>query len=115
MNVLTKDRYFKETVEQLKEWGFEVYSPAHIFKDTFRYGWVTDGVHILYFEINDLEGLRWSTECIPSHETGCGKRIECEFSKEAILNAFKISFGQLYSNFEHFRKHHKKWSDLIKI
>lgn len=45
MKMETKDRYFKETVEQLKEWGFMVYAPANIFENDFRYGWVTDGTH----------------------------------------------------------------------
>lgn len=31
MKIETKDRYFKETVEQLKEWGFMVYAPVEHF------------------------------------------------------------------------------------
>lgn len=50
MKIETKDRYFKETVEQLKEWGVLWCMPQLTFlMELFRYGWVTDGTHILYF------------------------------------------------------------------
>ena len=51
MNFKIKCQYFKDTVDQLKEWGFMVYVPTNIHEDDFRYGWVTDGTHILYFQI----------------------------------------------------------------
>ena len=111
MNFETKDRYFKETVEQLKEWGFMVYVPTNIFDKDFRYGWVTDGIHILYFQINYLEGLMFSTECIPSKETGCGRRISIPFTKEGIIEGFGVSYGKPYPDFESFRK--KYWNALM--
>lgn len=113
MRTETKDQYFKETVEQLKEWGFMVYAPANIFEDDFRYGWVTDGIHILYFQIDDLLGLVFSTECVPSKETGCGRRIDFDFTKKGIIKAFEISFGKPYPNFESFKRKH--WSTLIQL
>lgn len=113
MNFETKDRYFKETVEQLKEWGFTVYVPNNILEDDFRYGWITDGTHILYFQINDLEGLMFSTECIPSKETGCGRRISIPFTKEGIIEGFGVSFGKPYPNFEFFKK--KYWNTLTQL
>lgn len=95
MKMETKDRYFKETVEQLKEWGFTVYAPANIFEDVFRYGWVTDGTHILYFQIDDLIGLVFSTECIPSKETGSGRRLDIPFTKRKSLRHFKCLLANL--------------------
>ena len=82
MNFETKDRYFKETVEQLKEWGFTVYVPNNILEDDFRYGWITDGTHILYFQMDALFGLQFSTEGISSKGLGCGCRIKIPFTKE---------------------------------
>ena len=35
MNFKIKCQYFKETVEQLKEWGFMVYVPTNIHEDDF--------------------------------------------------------------------------------
>lgn len=113
MDFKMKDRYFKETVAQLKEWGFMVYAPANIFEDDFRYGWVTDGIHILYFQIDDLLGLVFSTECVPSKKTGCGRRIDIAFTKKGIIKAFEISFGKSYPNFESFKRKH--WSTLIQL
>lgn len=113
MKMETKDRYFKETVEQLKEWGFMVYAPANIFEDVFRYGWVTDGTHILYFQIDDLIGLVFSTECIPSKETGSGRRLDIPFTKEEIIKAFEMPFGKPYPNFESFKR--KCWSTLMQL
>lgn len=115
MNMEIKDHYFKETVEQLKEWGFMVYVPENLFEGYYRYGWVTDGTHLLYFQIDDLEGLLWSTECIPSKETGSGRRIYMPnpFSKEDVLHGFKVSYGKPYLNFEDFKKRH--WDVLIQI
>lgn len=116
MKMETKDRYFKETVEQLKEWGFMVYAHANIFENGFRYGWVTDGTHILYFQIDDLYGLQWSTECIPTKETGVGMRIHINLSKEAIIEAFQIQYGQPYLNFEHFvRRQWVRGSTLMQL
>lgn len=114
MRIETKDRYFKETVAQLKEWGFMVYALADIFEGGFRYGWVTDGTHILYFQIDDLEGLRFSTECIPSKETGCGRRISIPFTKEGIIEGFGVSFGKPYPNFESFNKR-IHWKPLTQL
>lgn len=111
MNFKIKCQYFNETVEQLKEWGFMVYVPTNIFEDDFRYGWITDGIHILYFQINDLEGLMFSTECIPSKETGCGRRIYIPFTKEGIIDGFGVSYGKPYPDFESFRK--KYWNALM--
>ena len=111
MNFKMKCQYFKETVEQLKEWGFMVYVPTNIYEDDFRYGWITDGTHILYFQINDLEGLMFSTECIPSKETGCGRRISIPFTKEGIIDGFGVSYGKPYPDFESFRK--KYWNALM--
>lgn len=113
MRMETKDQYFKETVKQLKEWGFMVYAPANIFEDSYRYGWVTDGIHILYFQIDNLLGLVFSTVCAPSKETGCGCRIDIDFTKEGIIKAFKTSFGKPYPNFESFKREH--WSTLIQL
>lgn len=115
MNMKTKDGYFKETVEQLKEWGFMVYAPKNLFEGYCRYGWVTDGTHLLYFQIDDLEGLLWSTECIPSKETCRGRRLYMTnpLSKEDVLNGFKVSYGKPWRNFEDFKKCH--WNVLIQI
>lgn len=113
MNIEVKDRYFRNTVAQLKGWGFEVYAPANIFEDTFRYGWVTDGTHILYFQIDDLEGLKFSTECVPSKETGSGCRVDIDFTKEGIIRGFETSYGKSYPNFETFKRKH--WSTLIQL
>ena len=109
----TKDRYFKNTVAQLKAWGFEVYAPADIFEDTFRYGWVTDGTNIIYFQIDDLVGLRFSTECIPSKETGSGRSLNIDFTKEGIIEAFQIPFGKPYPDFESFKRKH--WKPLTQL
>ena len=113
MNIKMKDQYFKETVEQLKEWGFEVYSPSDIFEDTFRYGWVTDGTHILYFQINDLEGLQFSTQCVPAKNTGSGCRVEIDFTKEGILKGFGVTYGKPYPDFETFKR--KYWNTLTQL
>lgn len=109
----TIDRYFKDAVAQLKEWGFKVYSPTNIFEGTFRYGWVTDGTHILCFHIDDLVGLQFSTVCVPSKETGCGRIIDFDFTKEGIIKAFQISFGKPYPDFESFKRKHR--SALIQL
>ena len=113
MRMETKDRYFKDAVAQLKEYGFMVYAPAEIFNDYFRYGWVTDGIHILYFQIDDLFGLVFSTECIPSKETGCGRRIDFDFTKDGIIEAFQTSFGKPYPDFESFKR--TQWDKLIQL
>lgn len=115
MDFATEDLYFRETVAQLKEWGFAVYAPANIFEGTFRYGWVTDGTHILYFEINDFEGLHWSIECVPSRETGSGMCVDVGFSKEGILDALNVSYGAPYPNFESFQRAQKKWYDIVRL
>ena len=111
MNFKIKFQYFKETVEQLKEWGFMVYVPTNIHEYDFRYGWVTDGTHILYFQIDDLCGLRFSTECISSNGIGCGCRIKIPFTKEGIIKGFGVSYGKPYPDFESFRK--KYWNALM--
>lgn len=111
MNFKMKCQYFNEVVEQLKEWGFMVYVPTNIFDKDFRYCWITDGTHILYFQINDLEGLMFSTECIPSKETGCGRRISIPFIKKGIIKGFGVSYGKPYPDFESFRK--KYWDSLM--
>lgn len=111
MNFETKDRYFKETVEQLKEWGFTVYVPNNILEDDFRYGWITDGTHILYFQMDDLFGLQFSTEGISSKGNGCGCRIKIPFTKEGIIKGFGVSYGKPYPDFESFRK--KCWDSLM--
>lgn len=113
MRMETKDRFFKNTVTQLKIWGFQVYSPTNIFENTFRYGWVTDGTHILYFQIDDLVGLQFSTECIPSKETGSGRRLDIDFTKEGIIEAFQIPFGKPYPDFESFKR--KYWQPLTQL
>ena len=113
MNIKMKDQYFKETVKQLKEWGFEVYSPSDIFESSFRYGWVTDKTNILYFQIDDLEGLQFSIQCIPSKETGSGCRVKIDFTKEGILKGFGVMYGKSYPNFEAFRRNY--WDTLIQL
>lgn len=115
MTIETKDKYFKEVVSILKSFGFYVWTHENIFNDNFRYGWVTDGVHMLYFQIDDLEGLKWSTECIPSKETGSGCRVHISYplEKEKIENAFKVKHGTPYRDFEHFKRRY--WCKLIEL
>ncbi len=113
MNFKTKCKYFNEVVEQLKEWGFMVYVPNNIFDDDFRYGWITDGTHILYFQIDDLYGLQFSTEGISSKGLGCGCRIKIPFTKEGITKGFGVSYGKPYPDFESFKK--KCWDSLMLI
>lgn len=115
MNLEVKDSYFKEVVETVKGFGFDVYAPENLHKGTFRYGYVTDGVSILYFQIDDLEGLTWSIECVPSYETGSGLRINIPLTKEGILSGFGTPFGTRYRNFEHFKRANEKWGRIIKI
>ena len=111
MNFKMKCQYFNEVVKQLKEWGFMVYVPTNIIEHDLRYGWITDGTHILFFQINDLEGLMFSTECISSNGIGCGCRIKIPFTKEGIITGFDVSYGKPYPDFESFRK--KCWNDLM--
>lgn len=112
------DKTFKETVELIKSFGFDVYCPEDLLdKNEFRYGYVTDGKHILYFQVVRLFAeVQWDIECIPHEDTGNGKRINLNpITKENIIDAFNIKYGIPYENFEQFKKMEEKCHKLIKL
>lgn len=106
---------FKEVVQQSKQWGFKVYANENIFDSDYRYGWITNGIDILYFQINDnlLIGLQFIPECIPNKDSVNGF-IDIPFTKEGILKGFKIKYGKPYENFEYFKKHQEMVYQKIK-
>ena len=115
VNTKVKDSYFREVAEKVKSFGFDVYAPENIFEGDSRYGYVTDGKGIIYFQIDDLFGLQWSVECIPSRETGSGVRLNVNLSKEGISEALRTPYGKPYADFASFRKEHEQWRKLIKL
>lgn len=106
---------FNDYVAKFKELGYDVYSPCNK-SPGFHYAYVTDGIHIIYFQISYWGGLEWSTCCVPNKETGTGTRINFEFDgKESVERAFEIEFGKPYSNFEHFAKYQERFHKLEKL
>ena len=115
MDLKIRDSYFKEAVKTIKDLGFDVYVPEHIFKGSFRFGYVTDGTHILYFEVSEFGDLNWGTVHIPSLD-GDGVLVTVPtITKENILRTFNVSYGKPYADFEHFRKSREKWCNFIKL
>lgn len=117
MKLEVKDKYFREVYEQLKSFGFQVWIPENLYNDDFRYAWVTDGEKILYYEINELEGLKWGTECVPHKDTGHGCRVHISFplTKEKIIAAMNTRHGTPYRDFEQFKQHEEKWHKIIQL
>ena len=113
MRIEEKNRIFNETVEAVKGFGYEVWTVASLFDSDFRYGYVTDGYRILYFQVNELKGLEWSTVCVPAKDTGSGCRIYVELTKESIETALSYSYGQSYKDFNNFK--HRHWSELMRL
>lgn len=118
MNWKVIDETFKETVKLIKSFGFDVYCPEGLLNENeFRYGYVTDGKHILYFEVAYLFAeVKWSTRHIPKEDMGSGVSIDLNpITKENIIKAFNINYSTPYKDFEQFKKKEEKWRKLIKL
>lgn len=107
------NRIFNETVEAVKGFGYEVWTVASLFDSDFRYGYVTDGKRIIYFQVNELFGLQWGTVCVPTKNTGSGCRINVERAKESIEAALSYAYGQPYKDFADFKRRH--WTKLVRL
>lgn len=115
MKDLEREKIFNDCVAKFKELGYDVYSPYSKLSG-FYYAYVTDGIHILYFQIGQWGEFEWSTCCIPSRETGTGIRISFKFDgKESVERAFDIQHGKPYRNFEHFKKYEERFTKLEKL
>lgn len=110
-----REKIFNYYIAKFKELGYDVYSPCSKLPG-FYYAYVTDGIHILYFQIGCWGEFEWSTCCMPSRETGTGVRIDFEFDgKESVERAFDIQHGKPYRDFAHFEKYEEKFTKLIKL
>lgn len=113
MRIEEMDRIFNEVVEAAKGFGYEVWTVASLFDSAFRYGYVTDGNRLIYFQVNQLLGLQWGTVCVPAKDTGSGCRIHVELTKESIEVALSELYGQPYKDFADFK--HRYWTKLVRL
>lgn len=103
MNIEKREEIFNNYVAKFKELGYDVYSPSR--SPQFFYAYVTDGTHIIYFQIDNWGIFEWSTRCIPDTKTGTGTRIDFEFTdKKSVERAFAIEYGKAYRDFNHFKE-----------
>lgn len=114
MNTEKRKGIFNDYVAKFKELGYDVYSPSR--PPQFFYAFVTDGTHIIYFQIDDWGIFEWSTCCAPSKKTGSGMMLSFKFKdKESVERAFNTNYGEPYRNFRHFSERYKKRGGLIKL
>lgn len=114
MNTKKREEIFNSYVAKFKELGYDVYSPNRW--PQYFYAFVTNGTHIIYFQINDWGIFEWSTCCIPSTKTGSGMRIGFEFTgKESVEKAFAIDYGKPYRDFNHFKENYTLRRGLNKL
>lgn len=114
MNSEKREDIFNNYVAKFKKLGYDVYSPSR--SPWFFYAFVTDGTHIIYFQIDDWGIFEWSTQCIPSRKTGSGMMLSFSFKdKESVERAFSVKHGEPYRDFKHFSEQYGKRGGLKKL
>lgn len=114
MSTKKREEIFNNYVARFKELGYDVYSPSR--SPQFFYAFVTDGTHIIYFQIDDWGIFEWSTQCVPSRKTGSGMMLSFSFKdKESVERAFSVKHGKPYRDFKHFSEQYKRCGGLKKL
>ena len=114
MNTKKREEIFNNYVAKFKKLGYDVYSPNRASQ--FFYAFVTDGTHVVYFQIDDWGIFDWSICCVPSVKTGSGMMISFDFkNKDSVERAFLTNYGKPFRDFKHFSEQYAKRGGLTKL
>lgn len=119
----TRRKEFMEVVEQLKSIGYKVYTGAKALDNDYYYGYVLNEAtgKFCYMQIDFLDGLHLSAECVPSKDTGSGfcpsekdlgifkYTSEGRINKDYVEAVMNYKYGTPWKSFDAFLQYESKF------